>query len=808
MMMDLYSNNSYLVRACYIPFILIWMIIRAYQSNRSSFSPSLLIRLDPRSLFTYSLILAFLSQFTHDFLLCYLTYGEGYDNDTYTSLANSGVNTMSVSSELILEVALYFGAASLGLIITCLFALQAYWSLVMGQLSRRQFTSTLEYRIYLVLAILMFPIFPILQFIFHANTLHKELVPDLAFSIQSLVICLSSIRTQFGITTLINTPTRVTILPQTHGKLVFFQDLNSWLIITLFIWNAPSLLLCVYTLFLQQNFLNGNLFSKFTIDFLSANSTFGQFIAYIILISVMYPDFSISPVHDSLKRAISSPYNVTKPKTFDTSDFDIGNLHELNHHHHTVIDVPHHDISPVHSDSNSSTSSLSEETSQTKSTHSKYSATSTSHLRHKKKKHSKRQKSRRNSNGRIEKKTGDGFNRKRKNTEIAEMPTPTIPLTSMGGSVIEDALAQQIMVETQQDVVVEPAYMHAYINPHIPSPRYLRPSESRPASTNTDLLLAPLPSPYSDFAATGNTGYHPSAEKGRNRQLGIGVNPYGNSPLLQQQDLGTLVSDNGNNGPMYGGHDARQRSVRGVRSTTPPVSPSPSWRNQGNPTASSPSQQHIYSPSPKSYPQQLPRLYVPSTQSTPSGVTQNTNKRNSISRHGNTDTTAMLSRSAARNSRSSDAASSVNRNSIASSNDGDDSEDEGIRNGERNRARGMSRASWHQQMNHEETLSRVRESDADAVPETWTGNGISYVEQLRRQSSGSEYENRYERRGRRSRESGNELNNASRQMSRSSRRSTSETKERDGYLQPPTPNSAQRSFQSSSNRNSEASYSA
>ncbi|CAG8642738.1 9035_t:CDS:1, partial [Acaulospora colombiana] len=68
------------------------MIIRAYRSNRTSFSPLQLIRLDPRPLFTYSLILAFLAQFAHDFLLCYINY-RGY---VINSSENSNINASAV----------------------------------------------------------------------------------------------------------------------------------------------------------------------------------------------------------------------------------------------------------------------------------------------------------------------------------------------------------------------------------------------------------------------------------------------------------------------------------------------------------------------------------------------------------------------------------------------------------------------------------------------------------------------------------------------------------------------------------------
>ncbi|CAG8503253.1 15828_t:CDS:1 [Racocetra fulgida] len=77
---------------------------------------------------------------------------------------------------------------------------------------------------------------------------------------------------------------------------------------------------------------------------------------------------------------------------------------------------------------------------------------------------------------------------------------PTSPLSQT--SLIGEALNQQIVVEMSRERIVEPAYMHAYINPHVSHRNNLKsptPSD-RPFSLNSD-LLAPLPSPNSEFAA-------------------------------------------------------------------------------------------------------------------------------------------------------------------------------------------------------------------------------------------------------------------------------------------------------------------
>ncbi|CAG8470579.1 8855_t:CDS:2 [Diversispora eburnea] len=404
------------------------MIIRVYRpSYISSFSPFVFARLDPRSLFTYSLIFSLFTQLCHDILIYYLKYQEGYVyakdptrhvNETLPKTFYYDIININYEDDAVIEnpksnwnkqdldyseVAYYLNAVSMG-------------------------------------------------FMFYGNSCTSDVI---------LVLCLLSIRTQFGITTLITSPTRSIILTQNCDQLKIFQDFNLWLICSLFIWNVASLLLSIDTIFMQPN---------------------------------VYPDFNVGSVNTgvvTLQRSISSPYNVTKPKTFN---YDIDNLHELKF-----------DCS-----SSSCSDDTSSRNSHTKSFHSKHSITSTSHLRHSslKKKGLNKLKSHRTSHGKIAKNNIG----KRKNKEMKTLPTNEISssslpisMTLIGNNAIEEILEQQIMVETRQDVIIEPAYMHAYINPHIPSPRYERTpisGGSRTDSIATDLLLAPLPSPYSEFAVT------------------------------------------------------------------------------------------------------------------------------------------------------------------------------------------------------------------------------------------------------------------------------------------------------------------
>ncbi|CAG8474639.1 10606_t:CDS:2 [Gigaspora rosea] len=337
-------------------------------------------------------------------------------------------------------IACYLGAISISFIITSLLALQAYWNHLMEQLSRRQFISAWEYWTYLTLAVILIPVFPILVVIFvifKSNPSYQVDIPQLISSSLTFMIFLLGLRTQFGISKLIKTPTR--IISQNQGKLKYFQDLNVWLIMSLFIWSISYLFLIIDKLFISKEFLDN---SRFIIDFLSVNANFGRLFVYITLILIVYPDFPID-TSSSPKRQISKPMNVIK--------HDIPNLDELIYQSYVSVDI----------------STTSEKQASSKLT----------------KKNSKNSKSKL------------PFSK-----SINDEDLPTFPLRQK--SLIDEALQQQIVVEMTSERTVEPAYMHSYINPHVPHRNNLQ--SPTPSNRPNSDLLAPLPSPNSEFAVSNN----------------------------------------------------------------------------------------------------------------------------------------------------------------------------------------------------------------------------------------------------------------------------------------------------------------
>ncbi|PKY43152.1 hypothetical protein RhiirA4_508714 [Rhizophagus irregularis] len=302
--MPTFSDTSYLARICYIPFILVWMIVRTWQTNRwEPVSFLRLIRLEPRSLFTFAFLLALLVRFVHDIILYSIKINEGYLTEPI--IIEKPESFWVLKNLRLYNISHYLNSISLSFTITSLFISQIFWNYIMEQTSRKQQTGAWEYWTCLVLALLLLPIFPIIVYLFDAlfeNPKYKENVPRLSASGIALILCfIGGLRVHISIGKLLNLNTRPIL--QNSGKLEYFQDLNLWFNISLFIWSISYIIISI------DGMLTSFIITKdFISDLLIANANFGEFILYICLISIFNPDFSLT----SKQRIISTPFDVIK----------------------------------------------------------------------------------------------------------------------------------------------------------------------------------------------------------------------------------------------------------------------------------------------------------------------------------------------------------------------------------------------------------------------------------------------------------------------------------------------------------------
>nr|CAG8587680.1 68_t:CDS:2 [Entrophospora candida] len=99
-----------------------------------------------------------------------------------------------------------------------------------------------------------------------------------------------------------------------QGKLIYFQDLNLWLIISLSILSASYI---TYNIVYRLNLITDN---KLVLDFIIININFSKFIILILIITIFYPNFELNS--SKSKRQISEPIDTTKD--FDSTVIALG----------------------------------------------------------------------------------------------------------------------------------------------------------------------------------------------------------------------------------------------------------------------------------------------------------------------------------------------------------------------------------------------------------------------------------------------------------------------------------------------------
>ncbi|CAG8462470.1 11497_t:CDS:2 [Funneliformis caledonium] len=243
---------------------------------------SYLVRLEPRSLFTYTFLLALLVQLAHDVIIYYIQINEGYFKETIVEMPESA-KILQLN-----KLAKYLDSISIS------------FTMLSGVVSWKKFPGV-TMKAYVNIGYIWFPI---IAYVFDALIQKPKIlenVPRLSVSVIALILCfVGGLRVNFEVNKLLNLNSRHILNQQ--DKLKYFGDLNIWFNFALFIWSASYIIL-------SFNGLVSLKLTRFISDILIAHVNFGGFILYICIILIVYPDFTI----EQKPRAISTPFDVSKP---------------------------------------------------------------------------------------------------------------------------------------------------------------------------------------------------------------------------------------------------------------------------------------------------------------------------------------------------------------------------------------------------------------------------------------------------------------------------------------------------------------
>ncbi|CAJ0824257.1 9398_t:CDS:2, partial [Entrophospora sp. SA101] len=159
------------------------------------------------------------------------------------------------------QISKYLNSISLNFFISNLFLLQAFCNYLIEQLSHKKFSSVWEHQSFTILAILLIPLLPILEFVLteHVDNnsllIDKEIILGLIFGGLIFIITLLNIRINIKLNRLIKNNQFSRNIVMNQGKLIYFQDLNLWLIISLSILSASYI---TYNIVYRLNLITDN----------------------------------------------------------------------------------------------------------------------------------------------------------------------------------------------------------------------------------------------------------------------------------------------------------------------------------------------------------------------------------------------------------------------------------------------------------------------------------------------------------------------------------------------------------------------
>ncbi|OZJ03431.1 hypothetical protein BZG36_03186 [Bifiguratus adelaidae] len=177
-----------------------------------------------------------------------------------------------------------------------LFLLQMFWNYLASSVAKASFMGSWEFRMYIAWVCGSFAMYPLLQWNFSRSIYpfeYREIVPQLAYGISMLIVACSNIVTMFRFRKLMATAAQNVHGKKVMQKLAYFHDLNKVLTVSIILFGAGFLVLCIDGL-TQAQFLNTH---KFTADLCICIINLSSAVLWVVCILVVHPSESFAAHH-------------------------------------------------------------------------------------------------------------------------------------------------------------------------------------------------------------------------------------------------------------------------------------------------------------------------------------------------------------------------------------------------------------------------------------------------------------------------------------------------------------------------------
>lgn len=221
----------------------------------------------------------------YDFETTRIKYTVGYTAITPDYIVSTPYQLWPKEFQDILPVMNYMESVTFSLQTGIFFLLQCFWSYLSSSVAKHSFMGSWEFKTNVAWCVISIALFPVLQWAFRDDLTKSEIVPELAYGIEALVIALFGIRSHFRFRALISKTHNATNGKAIVTKLTYFMEMNVLMTIILFLYGSSFIILCVDGL-TAKAIINHN---KFAIDLLISNVNICTVFLWLLFIMVFHP---------------------------------------------------------------------------------------------------------------------------------------------------------------------------------------------------------------------------------------------------------------------------------------------------------------------------------------------------------------------------------------------------------------------------------------------------------------------------------------------------------------------------------------
>ncbi|ORZ12819.1 hypothetical protein BCR42DRAFT_394600 [Absidia repens] len=272
-----------------------YLIYSLWKNDRfDSLRPSKIFSGELKSVLTILLMLMTCIQMTADVTGTYIKYTEGFFAVPVLGIVSKPFKLWSPSHQ---ELSMlhsdprftqrmdYVQCIAFSLETGLFFLVQCFWNYLSNTLAKKNFMSSFEFNFFVFWAISSMALFPVLQWYYRDDPLYREIVPQLAYSSETLITAFLGIRNNIRFNRLINTVKRNNVSSGIVNKLNYFRECNNLICIVLFFYGGSFFILCIDGLTSAQVIAK----SKLASDILISNANVCVAFYYLLFISTFHP---------------------------------------------------------------------------------------------------------------------------------------------------------------------------------------------------------------------------------------------------------------------------------------------------------------------------------------------------------------------------------------------------------------------------------------------------------------------------------------------------------------------------------------